>query len=116
METKREGGILGHKQLLVNPGVPLTRDGRGRQYLMMMVLVIVTIIWLTSSPTFTASFSLDILSIIKTVEESSPLCPQSSPLSPDAHGDLFNSLESLYSTDSFKLHAYESLGGAVRIP
>ena len=65
---------------------------------------------------YRASNRLDILSIIKTVEENSPLCPQSSPLSPDAHGDLFNSLESLYSTDSCKLHAYESLGGAGRSP
>ena len=74
METKREGGILGHKQLLVNPSVPLTRDGRGRQYLMMMVLVIVTIIWLTSSPTFTASFSLDILSIMYRDGEPTHIC------------------------------------------
>lgn len=43
-------------------------------------------------------------------------CPQASPITSSVHADLLSDLESKYNTDAFKLKAYESLGGAVRVP
>ncbi|THH32060.1 hypothetical protein EUX98_g2143 [Antrodiella citrinella] len=43
-------------------------------------------------------------------------CPQAAPISPSFHKDLHGDLEEEYATDEFRLKAYESLGGAVRIP
>lgn len=43
-------------------------------------------------------------------------CPQAAPIIPSLHSDLHSDLEKEYATDDFKLKAYESLGGAVRIP
>ncbi len=48
--------------------------------------------------------------------ETSVGCPQISPLFPKAHGDVDATLDSLYRSDTFKLEAYELLGGAVRVP
>ncbi|EGN95017.1 hypothetical protein SERLA73DRAFT_61542 [Serpula lacrymans var. lacrymans S7.3] len=44
------------------------------------------------------------------------LCPQVSAITPSSHGSLLESLDSEFATEEFKLKAYESLGGAVRIP
>ncbi|KAH7913034.1 hypothetical protein BJ138DRAFT_1146880 [Hygrophoropsis aurantiaca] len=44
------------------------------------------------------------------------ICPQVSAITPNSHGQLVESLDQEYATDEFKLKAYESLGGAVRIP
>ena len=44
------------------------------------------------------------------------VCPQASPLKPIGSAELLENLESLYQTKDFRLHAYESLGGVVRIP
>lgn len=44
------------------------------------------------------------------------VCPQASPISPLAHSDLLQGLENEFLTEEFRLKAYESLGGAVRIP
>lgn len=46
--------------------------------------------------------------------ETSVGCPQISPLFPKTHADLDATLDSLYRSDTFKLGAYELLGGAVR--
>ncbi|TCD69101.1 hypothetical protein EIP91_008743 [Steccherinum ochraceum] len=43
-------------------------------------------------------------------------CPQAAPISPSLHADLHNDLEDTYASNTFRLEAYESLGGAVRIP
>ncbi|PBK99207.1 carboxypeptidase S [Armillaria gallica] len=48
--------------------------------------------------------------------ETSVGCPQISPLFPKAHSDIDATLDSLYRSDTFKLKAYELLGGAVRVP
>ena len=44
------------------------------------------------------------------------ICPQASPLKPTGSVELLGNLENLYQTEEFRLHAYESLGGVVRIP
>ncbi|KAF8549259.1 carboxypeptidase S [Imleria badia] len=44
------------------------------------------------------------------------LCPQVEPLTPAGHEALLKSLDEEYGSSEFKLKAYESLGGAVRIP
>lgn len=44
------------------------------------------------------------------------ICPQVDLLSPSKHAKVFKRLDKLFQTDSFKLDAIESLGGAVRIP
>ncbi|KAL5531499.1 hypothetical protein ACEPAG_4376 [Sanghuangporus baumii] len=43
-------------------------------------------------------------------------CPQVEPTEPSAHKELFQELDDLIRTNDFRLHAYESLGGAVRVP
>ena len=43
-------------------------------------------------------------------------CPQVEPLTPPGHEALLKSLDEEYGSSEFKLKAYESLGGAVRIP
>lgn len=43
-------------------------------------------------------------------------CPQISAIAPSAHAKLLKALDSEYSTQTFKLKAYESLGQAVRVP
>ncbi|KAG7444330.1 carboxypeptidase S [Guyanagaster necrorhizus] len=45
--------------------------------------------------------------------ETSVGCPQISPLFPKTHADLDATLDSLYRSDTFKLGAYELLGGAI---
>ncbi|KIJ65156.1 hypothetical protein HYDPIDRAFT_39784 [Hydnomerulius pinastri MD-312] len=44
------------------------------------------------------------------------LCPQVDAIIPTNHAPLLQSLDEEYATTDFKLKAYESLGGAVRIP
>ena len=44
------------------------------------------------------------------------LCPQVEALTPPGYEALLGSLDEEFSTKEFKLKAYESLGGAVRIP
>ncbi|GBE85034.1 Carboxypeptidase S [Sparassis crispa] len=46
----------------------------------------------------------------------STVCPQTSPISPFGHSALLAALEEEYATTDFQLEAYESLGGAIRIP
>lgn len=44
------------------------------------------------------------------------MCPQVSAITPLSHTTLIDTLDEEYGTKEFKLKAYESLGGAVRIP
>lgn len=44
------------------------------------------------------------------------LCPQFEALTPPGHKALLDSLNDEFGSGEFKLRAYESLGGAVRIP
>jgi Gly-Xaa carboxypeptidase len=44
------------------------------------------------------------------------MCPQVSAISPSSYASLIDSLDEEYGTKEFKLKAYESLGGAVRVP
>lgn len=44
------------------------------------------------------------------------MCPQVAAISPSNYASLIDSLDEEYETKEFKLKAYESLGGAVRIP
>jgi Gly-Xaa carboxypeptidase len=44
------------------------------------------------------------------------LCPQVEALTTPGHGTLLESLDEEFGSTEFKLKAYESLGGAVRIP
>ena len=44
------------------------------------------------------------------------LCPQVEALTPPGHEALLGSLDEEFGSSEFKLKAYESLGGAVRIP
>ena len=44
------------------------------------------------------------------------VCPQTSAIAPVKNGAFLNALEAEFQTDAFKLKAYESLGGAVRVP
>lgn len=44
------------------------------------------------------------------------ICPQVSAITPSSHAPLVDTLDEEYGTKEFKLKAYESLGGAVRIP
>ena len=48
--------------------------------------------------------------------KSSELCPQAFPLLPVQHFELAKKLDSVYTTDGYKLGAYKTLGGAIRIP
>lgn len=43
-------------------------------------------------------------------------CPQAPALAPSLHTDVLTKLEHEYESQRFRLQAYESLGGAVRIP
>ena len=44
------------------------------------------------------------------------VCPQTTGITPQSNNALLAELEATYLTDDFKLKAFESLGGAVRIP
>ncbi|KAI1793445.1 carboxypeptidase S [Ganoderma leucocontextum] len=44
------------------------------------------------------------------------VCPQTSGIAPQKHNSLLAELEATYLSEDFKSKAYESLGGAVRIP
>ncbi|KAI0642377.1 carboxypeptidase S [Trametes meyenii] len=44
------------------------------------------------------------------------ICPQTSAIAPEKNSAFLAKLEALFNTEDFKLNAYESLGGAVRIP
>jgi hypothetical protein len=44
------------------------------------------------------------------------MCPQVSAITPSSFASLIDTLDKEYGTKEFKLKAYESLGGAVRIP
>lgn len=44
------------------------------------------------------------------------ICPQFEVLIPPGHEALLDSLDKEFGSSEFKLKAYESLGGAVRIP
>ena len=50
------------------------------------------------------------------VEDVDGVCPQADAITPQLHSSLLNALEAEYSTKVFKLKAYESLGGAIRVP
>lgn len=43
-------------------------------------------------------------------------CPQTNPIHTTTHADLLTELNVLFRTEQYRTHAYESLGGAVRIP
>ncbi|KAI0742053.1 carboxypeptidase S [Daedaleopsis nitida] len=43
-------------------------------------------------------------------------CPQTEAIAPEKNGALLNALEAEYQKERFRLKAYESLGGAIRIP
>ncbi|KAL5537075.1 hypothetical protein ACEPAF_898 [Sanghuangporus sanghuang] len=55
-------------------------------------------------------------SISDNILEGTSVCPQVEPKEPSAHKELFQELDDLFRTDDFRLHTYESLGGAVRVP
>ncbi|KAI0630735.1 carboxypeptidase S [Trametes polyzona] len=44
------------------------------------------------------------------------VCPQTKAIAPQKNGAFLDSLEADYATKEFKLKAYESLGGAIRVP
>ncbi|EPQ56640.1 carboxypeptidase S [Gloeophyllum trabeum ATCC 11539] len=44
------------------------------------------------------------------------LCAQTRPITPSKHGELLKTLDGVHANREFQLKAYESLGGAVRIP
>lgn len=43
-------------------------------------------------------------------------CPQQLAISPEEHSGLLAGIEKIFKSEDFRLGAYESLGGAVRIP
>ena len=49
-------------------------------------------------------------------DDLSGVCPQTNAIAPQKHSALLDTLEATYRTEEFRLKAYESLGGAVRVP
>ncbi|KAI0742034.1 carboxypeptidase S [Daedaleopsis nitida] len=49
-------------------------------------------------------------------DSDSAVCPQTGPIAPEQNRVLLDTLEAEYQTEEFRLKAYESLGGAVRVP
>ncbi|TBU30546.1 carboxypeptidase S [Dichomitus squalens] len=49
-------------------------------------------------------------------DDISEACPQTNAIVPQKHSALLEVLETTYQTEEFRLKAYESLGGAVRVP
>ena len=47
---------------------------------------------------------------------SDEVCPQTTAVAPEKHRALLDALEGQYQTEGFKVKAYESLGGAIRVP
>ncbi|KAJ8474417.1 hypothetical protein ONZ51_g7230 [Trametes cubensis] len=47
---------------------------------------------------------------------SSAICPQTTALAPVKNSGYLGTLEAEYATEEFRLQAYESLGGAIRVP
>ncbi|EIW58397.1 carboxypeptidase S [Trametes versicolor FP-101664 SS1] len=48
--------------------------------------------------------------------EASAVCPQTTAIAPQKNSPFLDALEAEFATDAFKLKAYESLGGAIRVP
>ncbi|KAL1945098.1 hypothetical protein VTO73DRAFT_2718 [Trametes versicolor] len=48
--------------------------------------------------------------------DASAVCPQTTAIAPQKNGAFLDTLEAEFATDAFKLKAYESLGGAIRVP
>lgn len=62
----------------------------------------------------TSAFTTHESQRLLTIEDD--MCPQVSAITPSNHNSLIDILDEEYGTKEFKLKAYESLGGAVRIP
>ena len=61
--------------------------------------------------------SSDVDTFLKSITISqNAVCAQVEPKGPVEHRELFRELDEIFRTDDFRLHAYESLGGAVRNP
>ncbi|KAI0761831.1 carboxypeptidase S [Trametes elegans] len=58
----------------------------------------------------------DLLSSWKGDIDASAVCPQAKVISPERNSVFLNALEAEYQTRDFILKAYESLGGAIRVP
>jgi len=60
---------------------------------------------------------LDILDFgVVSSEDAAKLCPQTGPVRPTGHSELYSQVGSLLETEDYKLRAAEWLGGAVREP
>ncbi|KAI0675970.1 carboxypeptidase S [Trametes maxima] len=49
-------------------------------------------------------------------QDANAICPQTPPIAPEKNAAFLDTLEALFDTEDFKLDAYESLGGAIRVP
>lgn len=91
-----------------------TRSARRRRTSFRILLVVSCIVLsvlhyrLWSSPSVHLEFASDL--------KTPSACPQAAPINPVAGASVRKDLEVEYASETFKLQAYESLGGAVRIP
>ncbi|TFK92589.1 carboxypeptidase S [Polyporus arcularius HHB13444] len=54
--------------------------------------------------------------VTRTHHISEEVCPQTTAIAPERNRAILDALEEQYQTEWFKLQAYESLGGAIRVP
>ncbi|KAI0831872.1 carboxypeptidase S [Trametes gibbosa] len=56
------------------------------------------------------------ISWLDDASDASSVCPQTSAIAPEKNVAFLDTLEAEYGTEAFRLKAYESLGGAIRVP
>lgn len=114
MSIKRESRTLLYDQDHSLPArLSFPQDGRRTRYLVVLSLLLsFPALIMLGSLSLKPTNSLD----IRHPEGDETSCPQVMPMLPMGHEKLLKNLDFLYGTLDFRLHAYESLGGAVRIP
>ncbi len=90
------------------------RAERGaRTFLALTFLVAIALFHFLAPGSYTSTLSLPAESAHLRQDQ---VCPQTDAIAPVKNSALLDALEVKYRSDDFKLNAYESLGGAIRIP
>ncbi len=100
---------------LGNPSMHLIRPSGTRVYIS---LVLISALGLSLFYLFARSphFGPCGSTVTRTHHISEEVCPQTTAIAPERNRAILDALEEQYQTEWFKLQAYESLGGAIRVP
>lgn len=113
-EKIEKGAIASQGQDVELGYAPGPRAERGaRTFLALTFLVAIALFHFLAPGSYTSTLSLPAESAHLRQDQ---VCPQTDAIAPVKNSALLDALEVKYRSDDFKLNAYESLGGAIRIP